>query len=150
VRELKRAGYEVGLYLAGRAILDDAPERPRLAKTRFGFGLTGQAFSGPIFVGPGVKRLPTAASLWDGTRRALESFAAGAERHEFTTGRWQVEARPVRASADSCLRCHNTDYRQVYGVTEAGARFSRIEPTGDPLKLGDPLGVLVYAYRKKG
>lgn len=149
VRELKRAGYEVGLYLAGRSVLDDAPERPRQAKTGFGSGMTGQAFSGPIFVGPGVSRLPTAASLWDGTRRALESFASGAGRHEFVAGRWQVEARPVRASSESCLRCHGTDYRQVYGVTEKGVRFSTTEPKGNALKVGDPLGVLVYAYRKK-
>lgn len=149
VRELKRAGYEVGLYLAGRAILDDAPERPRQAKTRFGSGMTGQAFSGPIFVGPGVRRLPTAASLWDGTRRALESFEAGAGRHEFVAGRWQVEARPVRASSESCLRCHATDYRQVYGVTQTGVRFSKTEPKGNALRVGDPLGVLIYAYRKR-
>jgi hypothetical protein len=150
VRELKRAGYEVGLYLAGRAILDDAPEEWRRAKTHFGNDLAGQAFSGPIFVGPGVKRLPTAASLWDGTRRALESFEAGAQRHEFVAGRWQVEARPVRASQESCLRCHGTDYRRVYGVTQAGVSFHKFEPKGNALKLGDPLGVLVYAYRKKG
>lgn len=150
VRELKRAGYEVGLYLAGRAILDDAPEQTRQAKKTFGSGMTGQAFSGPVFVGPGVKRLPTAAALWDGTRRAMESFAAGAERHEFTTGRWQAEARPVRASEEKCLRCHSTDHRQVYGVTQAGVRFSTYEPKGNTLKVGDPLGVLIYAYRKKG
>lgn len=150
VRELERGGYEVGLYLAGRAILDDASEQPRQAKTKFGYGMTGQAFSGPIFVGPGVKRLPAAAALWDETRHALESFGAGAEQHEFTWSRWQVLARPVRASAESCLRCHNTDYRLVNGVTEAGVRFSKIEPKGNALKVGDPLGVLIYAYRKKG
>lgn len=149
VRELKREGYEVGLYLAGRAILDDTPEQWRRAKRSFGNDPAGQAFSGPIFVGPGVKRLPTAASLWDGARRALESFESGAERHEFTAGRFQVEARPVRASAEKCLRCHATDYRRVFGVTQAGASFYKHEPKGNALKVGDPLGVLIYAYRRK-
>jgi hypothetical protein len=151
VRELKRNGYSVGLYLAGRAILNDVPEQYRRAKLDFGPLPAGQAFSGPIFLSSaGMKGLPTAASLWDGTRRALQSFASGSERYGFKSGEWDVETRPVRASEESCLKCHTarTEFAVVV-VNEKGEKSVVPETKEDPPKLGDPLGVLVYAYRKR-
>ncbi|MET0623312.1 MAG: hypothetical protein ABW250_10060 [Pyrinomonadaceae bacterium] len=141
VAALKREGYRVGLYLAGRGVLYDEPVENRVAWNRFGGG-AGRAISGPIYVSSSsVKSLPGAVPLWDETRRALESFAAGRERHEFTAGLWRVEARAVRASAESCLECHRTR-----------AEFEpKLLPTATKaadLKVGDPLGVLLYAYRK--
>jgi hypothetical protein len=148
VRELKRAGYKVGLYLAGRGILEPTPEEYRRAKTAFGVGMGVHGFSGPIFLSSsGVWKVPSAASLWGNTRLALLSFAEGAERYEFKAGRWEVQARPVRAE-ESCLRCHNTDYRMVTKVTEKGLSFYSIEPKGNTLKAADPLGVLLYFYKK--
>lgn len=151
VRELNREGYKVGLYLAGRAILNDVPEQYRRAKLDFGASSAGQAFSGPIFLSSaGMKELPTAASLWDETRRALQSFATGAERYGFKSGEWDVEARPVRASEESCLKCHTArEHFAVVVVNEKGEKSVEPERTEDPPKLGDPLGVLVYAYRKR-
>jgi hypothetical protein len=151
VRELNREGYKVGLYLAGRAILNDVPEQYRRAKLDFGASSAGQAFSGPIFlISSDTKGLPTAASLWDETRRALQSFATGAERYGFKSGEWDVEARPVRASEEPCLKCHvaRVDFAVVV-VNEKGEKSVEPETKEDPPKLGDPLGVLVYAYRKK-
>jgi hypothetical protein len=151
VRELNREGYKVGLYLAGRAILDDVPEENRRAKLYFGASMAGQAFSGPIFLSSaGKKEVPTAAALWDETRRALQSFASGAERYGFKSGEWDVEARPVRASKESCLKCHVArEHFAVVVVNEKGEKSVEPERKEDPLKLGDPLGVLVYAYRKR-
>lgn len=149
VRDLKRAGYKVGLYLAGRAVLEPSPEHLKRAKRTFGSPFPSHGFSGPVFLSPsGINRVPSAAALWGDTQLALRAFAGGAERYGFRAGRWQVEARPVRASGESCLRCHKTDYRTVYGVTERGVSFSKVEPKGDALKVGDPLGVLLYVYRK--
>jgi hypothetical protein len=150
VRELKREGYGVGLYLAGRGILADVPEEKRLPNTLFGISNAGQAFSGPIFLSSsGLKGLPTAASLWDETRRALQSFATGAERYGFKSGEWDVEARPVRASKESCLKCHTARVEFKVVTNEKGEKSVKPETKEDAPKLGDPLGVLVYAYRKK-
>ncbi|MCC2670926.1 MAG: hypothetical protein K0Q72_3397 [Armatimonadetes bacterium] len=60
------------------------------------------------------------ASLSDAVLRALPEVQAKG-RARTTDGRWSVTMRPVRASKDSCLKCH------------AGA------------KRGDILGVMVYA-----
>lgn len=150
VRELKREGYKVGMYLAGRAILDDVPERDRYSKVVFGSSPAGQGFSGPIFLSStGAKGVPTAASLWDETRRALRSFESGSERYGFKSGEWDVEARPVRASAESCLKCHKARVKYTVVTPETGEKVVKSEALEDPLKVGDPLGVLVYAYRKK-
>jgi hypothetical protein len=151
VRELKREGYHVGLYLAGRAILNDVPEQNRRAKLDFGSSSAGQAFSGPIFLlSSDMKGMPTAASLWDETRRAMQAFASGSERYGFKSGEWDVEARPVRASEESCLKCHVAHVEfAVVVVNEKGEKSVEPERMEDPPKLGDPLGVLVYAYRKR-
>jgi hypothetical protein len=151
VRELKREGYRVGLYLAGRAILGDVPEQDRRAKLFFGASTAGQAFSGPIFlISSDMKGLPTAAAMWDETRRAMQSFATGAERYGFKSGEWEVEARPVRASEESCLKCHTArEHFAVVVVNEKGEKSVEPERKEDPPKLGDPLGVLVYAYTKR-
>jgi hypothetical protein len=150
VRELKREGYRVGLYLAGRAILDDVPERDRYSKVVFGSSPAGQGFSGPLFLSSvSMKEAPTAAALWDETQRALRSFAAGEERYGFKSGEWDVEARPVRASAESCLKCHTARVKFTVVTSEMGEKGVKAEALEDPPKVGDPLGVLVYAYRKK-
>src|ERR1044072_5334388 len=74
VRGLKREGYSVGLYLAGRAILSDVPEANRYPKRTFGSSPAGQAFSGPVFLSSsGLKGLPAAASRWGETRRGFQS-----------------------------------------------------------------------------
>lgn len=150
VAALKRAGYSVGLYLVGRGILADVPVEQRVAVNRFGGG-PGRAISGPIYVSPSsMKSLPGAVPLWDETRRALESFASGGERHEFDAGAWRVEARPVRASADSCIECHRRHAPfEIKTMPAAGGEAVAAEaPKEADLKVGDPLGVLLYAYRK--
>lgn len=150
VRDLKRAGYHVGLYLAGRALLDDVPEQNRYSKVVFGSTPAGQAFSGPIFMSTsGLKGLPKAAALWDETRRALQSFAEGSERYGFKSGEWDVEARPVRASEETCLKCHVARVKFTVVTGEDGAKAVKSETVEEPPKVGDPLGVLVYSYRKK-
>jgi hypothetical protein len=63
---------------------------------------------------------------------------ADAESHEFVAGGWKFIARPVRASDMSCLNCHREEY---------SATFSMQNPSGTPLRIGDPLGVLLYGYR---
>jgi hypothetical protein len=47
---------------------------------------------------------------------------------------WQVVVKPVRASRESCVKCHD-------GKPDFGP------PPIKGLKLGDPLGYLVYLFR---
>lgn len=151
VAALKREGYAVGLYLVGRGILAETPVERRVTLNRFG-GWSGRAISGPIYVSSSsMKNLPGAVPLWDETRRALESFASGGERHEFDAGAWRVEARPVRASAESCIECHRRHAGfEIKPIPAAGGAPAAAEaPKEADLKVGDPLGVLLYAYRKR-
>jgi hypothetical protein len=151
VAALKREGYAVGLYLVGRGILVETPVEKRVTLNRFG-GWSGRAISGPIYVSSSsMKSLPGAVPLWDETRRALESFASGGERREFDAGSWRIEARPVRASAESCLECHRR--HAGFELEPLPAAGGAQAPAGPPkvadLKVCDPLGVLLYAYRKR-
>ena len=149
VSGLGRAGYKVALYLAGRGVLEPMPVRLRRAKTSFGAGMVGEPFSGPIFVSsPSITLVPSAASLWAETQNAMRAFEQGSNRYGFAEGKWQVEARPVRASAESCLRCHKTDYKYTFSVNDRGEPFYNVEPKGNVLKVGDTLGVLLYLYKE--
>ncbi len=150
VSGLGRAGYKVALYLAGRGVLEPMPVRLRRAKRSFGAEMTtGEPFSGPIFLSsPTITRVPSAASLWTETQNAMRAFEQGSNRYGFVAGKWQVEARPVRASEQTCLRCHKTDYKYKFSVNDRGEPFYNAEPKGNVLKLGDTLGVLLYLYKE--
>lgn len=67
---------------------------------------------------------PKASELLNDSREALLAFRTG-RSYEFSgpIGDWKMIARPVRASEQKCIKCHA------------------------PLRLGDTIGVVVYAYR---
>jgi hypothetical protein len=60
----------------------------------------------------------------------------------FERGKWSFVARPVRAVNQSCLDCH-TDY--VISERLGEGKF-----TARKRRLGDPNGVIVYAFTKRG
>ena len=53
----------------------------------------------------------------------MESFVRG-DSHEFVNAGWTFIARPVRASDESCVRCH-----------------------GATVKIGESIGAALYGYR---
>ena len=67
---------------------------------------------------------PAALDLWNESRDALLAFTTS-RSYEFVprADGWAMIARPVRASGEACLKCHTS------------------------LRVGDPIGVAVYAYR---
>lgn len=147
VKNLKSAGYQVTLYLAGRNILQDVPERHRHNRRWFG-SLEDHLIGGPVTVGnQDLKRVPDARAIWEPTRDALRQFADGGTRYGFTENGWSVEARPVRALDESCLRCHGFDTKLTF-EKDGGVRFSRAQERNG-LRVGDPLGVMLYVYKKK-
>ena len=67
---------------------------------------------------------PSGSDLREESREALLAFI-GNRSHEFGSRAdgWKMIARPVRAADERCLKCHTK------------------------LRVGDPIGVVVYAYR---
>ncbi len=118
VDRLQQQNYEVALYLAGRGILTpptplDFPRRDRV--------------QGPAYITRlgNPEELPGPEALLEESRRALISFQKG-DGYDIHTSGWTVSMRPLRATSDKCVACHNTP----------------------GLKIGDALGVAMYVYRK--
>jgi hypothetical protein len=150
VRGLKRAGYEVCLFLVGRNILEEVPEKYRVSEPTFGSN-NSHLMSGPVLLSrqklQELKGLPDARALWEPSREALRTFDGGsAERYGFEASGWKVEARPVRASDESCLKCHGFTMRLT--VNQNGSMSIRRDDFRNELQVGDPLGAMLYVYRK--
>jgi hypothetical protein len=154
VSELNSRKVEVALYLGSRSLLGDKPDEQEWIQDRLvsttrgttstaigtGTGFSRKIIKGPVLISTKAKEdLPMPSELWEQSKFAMQAFATK-EVYEFKLGNWQFSARPVRASEQSCLQCHSVDSRAVL------AR----EPNEElkPLKIGDPLGVVLYAYRE--
>jgi hypothetical protein len=120
VEELRKAGRDVVLYLGGRGLLDparDAQDEPIGART----------FSPAINVTePAPSNLPLTRALRVLGRKSLAASAAG-EPVSGSVGRWRIDVRPVRADRQDCVDCHSP------------------KEAGPGLRIGDALGVVVYA-----
>ena len=131
VNDLERAHLRVVLYLTGRAVLrSDLPAEWRRELTK-----------GPVEVTSTGKDIDATAApkpldLDADSRRAMTAFAKG-EPYDFTAPGWNFVALPVRASDASCLECHD----------ENGGTHRALRNAGSTLRVGDPLGVVLYGYR---
>ena len=122
VQALKDGGLRAALYLAGRRVLEREPD----LSSKEPFGLNRRVIFGPVAVTePQVASgLPAPVDLIDETRIAFRTLAKR-DRHDFAIGDWRFTARAVRAASTQCLSCHQGR------------------------SLGDPLGVVVYAYQPR-
>ena len=131
VRDLEHESLQVVLYLTGRRVLQ--PDVPA-------------AWKAPLIRGPvevtrspnGSAPAPEPLELQADSRRAMLSFDKG-ETYDFTVADWTFTARPVRATAPSCLECHAED----------GTTFPtpvHLVPASS-LRVGSPLGAVLYGYR---
>jgi hypothetical protein len=134
VDDLKKEGLKVFLYVAGRRLLEPKPEGVELTLRKF--------IKGPGFVTADPKSLglPSQAELWDEARKAMLAFE-NTDAYNFTAGRWKFSARVVRASDQSCLDCHGSGLGKVFRVNAP----DRYKAT---LRIGDPLGVVLYGYER--
>jgi hypothetical protein len=149
VAAVRRAKIKVGLYLVGRGILSEVPPEQRRAVNLFSGMWPGGTVRGPIFLNATeIGKLPAASVYWEEARRAMQSFAAGAESYDFEADGWRALARPVRA-AESCLQCHVADMESK-PVEANGRTFHVTGPGSNRLKVGDPLGAVLYVYRRRG
>ena len=121
VQSLRDAKLEVALYLAGRRVLEREPnlksDVPGVVDRRVIFGPIGVTAAGQQ-----VEALPHSTDLIDEARSAFRALQQRA-RYDFAMQDWKFSARAVRVASSECLACHNG--RQI----------------------GDPLGVVLYAYR---
>ena len=126
VSQLKKDGYEVAIFLAGRNIFSKEPNR---------YGVRSHV-QGPAIVASARQRsaFPAADELLSESRTAFASFQKGAG-YTIQKGEWTVAMRPLRASSKRCVQCHTN------GPASAGATVSAP-------KIGDALGVAMYVYRR--
>jgi hypothetical protein len=150
VRELDAMRARVVMYLASW-------QRPR---TGPGSDAIPPLIQGPVLVNPAphvvrmtpygapfevdvnprlLRELPNETALTAQASASLMAFADASSR-EFEVGGWRFVARPVRASAETCLACHN---RQP--STIAASRTS--DTAAKVFRLGDPLGAVLYGYQ---
>lgn len=122
VGALEQKGYQVALYLAGRNVNATPPPWRELAAYRY-------SVQGPAYIThfSDLKDAPLAASLLEDSRKALKAFETG-DGYDVQKGDWTVALRPLRASSTACVQCHN-----AFGAN---------------VKMGDPIGVVLYAYKR--
>lgn len=133
VDELKKVGLKSALYLAGRRSVDTYFKLTDLKRDH-------------VIKGPGLitaddkqkKSLPKASELFEHSRKAMAAFEKS-NSYDFTLAGWKFTALAVRASDQSCLMCHKHDNYIPYGT----AVNNQMPPE---LKVGDVLGVVIYAY----
>jgi hypothetical protein len=126
---LHAKSYEVLVYLAGRKILQHAPEKTTI---RHRYGVQGPA----LITNKAMPADPPSTRwLLSESRTALESFEIG-DGYTLKRGPWMVTMRPLRATNSGCVSCHTT------GIA-SGPERSKTE-----LAIGDAIGVAIYAYRK--
>jgi hypothetical protein len=138
VAKLKEEGWEVGLYLGGRAVLNSGMTAADWEKA--GEHSTRRAISKPLVVTGerAAAHWPRPWELWDDARKALAA-SVSSDSYTSTLGRWSIDARPVRASGESCLGCHS----------ETGAGWTPKNKTHDStLRVGDAVGVVIYVYSR--
>jgi hypothetical protein len=137
IRKLHDSSVHVGLYVFGAAISNSAPE------TRDFRALKGPAVITAGTVRPawyppfahkasGPDALPDWNAIYPIARAAMRRFESGEKSFEASAGSWSVAARPVPASAQSCVGCHNNP---------AIGRSARA------IALDDTIGGVLYLYR---
>ena len=143
LRDLERAQLRVVMYVAGRRILRadaSSVDLSTVASAKVEPFAKLSLIKGPVVVTPpvarfgvtgGVTAFPAPLDLLDDSRGALLAFTE-VESTEFARDGWKFVARPVRASDGVCFSCH---------------RESSIAAPGNALRIGDPLGVVLYGYQ---
>jgi hypothetical protein len=133
---------QVGFYLYGRAIAESAPA-----------DLNFRALKGPAVMTRGTPRpawypslpmrtdlipngnantLPDWNAIYPLARKAMQSFEDGGHGFETELGNWNIAARPVIATQERCVTCHNNPAYRPSHVT----------------KLNETIGGVLYAYRR--
>lgn len=137
---LESESVQVGFYLFGRAIAASSPEvlnyRALKGPGAMTVGTVRPAWY-PLVAGTPAEpagALPDWKTVYPLAQRAMRRFADGGSGFETSLGAWSIAARPVMASQEKCLACHNSPATGVAG----------------PVALDQALGGVLYAFRRAG
>jgi hypothetical protein len=142
IADLEKNNWTVSFYLVGRSVLEAKPDdvtRALWEKQTLNF-YARKPINNPILLtrDARIADLPKPLELWDRARQAMTAFSK-TDQYDFSFGRWQMAVRPLRASQEACLKCHDQKAAMVEGQYKSVSRN---------LKLGDPLGAVIYAYAR--
>jgi hypothetical protein len=136
IAEIERSGLKMALYIASRKVFGTIPDANPDQK----FSINHAPLRGPVALTRNSLKVewPEDLSLWKGAQKAMEDFDSdkATSHNEFSVGDKNIIARPVRAQ-ESCLKCHTPQTYRGIGSNEKVTR---------QLSVGDPIGVLLYAY----
>ena len=138
IAEIEQSGLKMALYLASRKVLGSPPDE---SQEQEGFRFHAP-IRGPVALTRNARKTdwPEDLSLWKQAQKVMQDFDndKAISHFEFSVGDKDFIARPVRAQ-EACLRCHTP---QVYRGAGSNNSVTR------QLSVGDPIGVLLYAYTK--
>jgi len=178
ISELEKGGWQVAFYLVGRRVLGPKPNFTELsllfpgqypsvingplaitAPSRFEEREPDSASDSRTRSSAILRNIPNVAnmieqfelpepmSMWDDAQKAMLEFEKR-DQYDFSSGKWSIAARPIRAK-ESCLKCHTGDPATPPGVSRNVNPFTHNAPKLAPPKVGDALGVAMYAYARK-
>lgn len=147
INDLEKGGWQVGFYLAGCGVLGEKPADDRWQVKNIYQPLPPIKGALPITKNVDVDALPEAKALWEQAKTALVTLAKQ-DRYDFGYGKWTFSARPIRAQVE-CLQCHINE-QSTRGIPPGMLVDENDKPVAVPastFKVGDVLGVAIYAYR---
>ena len=112
-------GWQAGLYVFGAKV-----------ETEPVSSLLHRALKGPGVLNENTPRtdLPKWSDVYPIAAEAMLRFHNGANSHTANLNGWAIQARPVKASKEACVQCHDTESTIV--------------------KVGDVLGGVMYVSRR--
>jgi hypothetical protein len=137
---LREEGFTMGFFLGGRRLLVSGGMTEAEWNGFREREVRDRTMNGPIFITESLAPadFPRPWELSEFGRKALDP-SAKANSFTGTLGRWSIAASPVRADRADCLSCHRT--KQMPDA-------SPVEKDEARLKVGDPLGVMIYVYAR--
>jgi hypothetical protein len=176
--ELEKGGWQVAFYLVGRRVLGPKPNFTELSLLFPGqypsiingplaitapskleerepdsardLGMRSSAILRSVFnIEKMIEQfeLPEPMSIWDDAQKAMLEFEKR-DQYDFSSGKWSIAARPIRAK-ESCLKCHTGYPATTPGHPRKVDIFGGAATRPAPPKVGDALGVAMYAYGRK-
>lgn len=134
VDRLAAGNWRTGIYLFGRFAYEDTTVAPGKKQLKIQYKTNDPV---PVSTGLKARDLPASREMVDQIERAYDAFLTKPS-YEFQQGKWSYVARPV-AARDGCLKCHGDMF-----IT---AKLDNKRWAYRPRQVGDPIGVLVYAFR---
>jgi hypothetical protein len=139
--------YKVGFFLVGRKLLlaDEKLLNHEKKRNNPPTDISKSIFRRPLGVTIrrfAEKELPESSEILVEAREGFKRFdekVFSDDAIQFTRGGWNYFIRPVLASEQKCVDCHNQRREDIEGLKSW--KKDRV------LKLNDPLGILIYSYK---